>query len=704
MNVHEVVVDAFLKPRGVVDLGKVHRVLQQDPRFDVARRESTGVRVLGVGNDVSNDEQRQDRGACRPREYRQRSGAHETASLDPVDPYGNGRVPSAATLDRPGIAGPQNTGLQWAGTLRSCARVDLAYASNGVEQSRKPRTSATAHTAILMAATFVGVGERVAVICQRPQAVLGRYGSDDLFYYTEVARHVAKGQGVSFDGVNPTSGVQPLWALLLTPWARLFDGNPSLALAVDLSLVTAFTVASGWLMPHVVRALLCREPVCSSTDDASRRALGILAGCVWLVHPRVLAVTFEGTEGALAALCWQLSILAWLAEDRPLATVRLGAALGMGTLARIDHLALAAALVLWPRRRNRSLSRAATLIVPVAALWGSWLLFCVRTTGSIVPDSGESKRVGHERLSRLMLDASTEPPGGWAQARRQGGMLASVLRNAFSHLFRAGTHVSRVTAVASCAILMCLLVRFVGSGRVGASQSPRWRAAAAQTAPLTLGLCRSSWPVWLAGTSALLSYVVVLHHVRGWYTMPLQLMVTLLASALCLDAVGALERGWSSGFGIPTRGFRRPKHLAALTCVVWLGAAWDEDISFRARSSWLVAYVATARRIVAITPPGARVGAFNSGIIGAFASEGGRRVTNLDGVVNHSALLANETGTVTAYVANEGIEFIADFLPTIQAAERIVAPGLQRHLELVEAVPVDDHPGESLGIWRFRTH
>ncbi|HXX69478.1 MAG TPA: hypothetical protein VEK07_20005, partial [Polyangiaceae bacterium] len=227
-----------------------------------------------------------------------------------------------------------------------------------MEQSGKLGTSAAAHTAILLAATLVGLGERVAIIGQKPEAVLVRYGSDDLFYYTEVARHVAEGQGVSFDGVNATSGVQPLWAFLLAPWARLFDGNPSLALTVDLSLVTAFTVASGWLMPRVVRALLAREPPRSITDDASRRALGTLAGCVWLVHPRVLAVTFEGTEGALAALCWQLSILAWLAEDRPMATIRLGAALGTGALARIDHLVLAGALLLWPRGRTRSLRRA----------------------------------------------------------------------------------------------------------------------------------------------------------------------------------------------------------------------------------------------------------------------------------------------------------------------------------------------------------
>lgn len=568
------------------------------------------------------------------------------------------------------------------------------------ERRRGPTISAAAHKTILLAAAWVGVGERVAIICRQPQKVLARYGSDDLFYFTEVARHVAEGQGVSFDGVNSTSGVQPLWVLLLAPWARLFDGHASFALSVDLSLVTAITVVSGLLMPRVVRALLDREPLRGSTDGASRRALGTLAGCVWLVHPRVLEVTFEGTEGALAALCWQLSILAWLAEDRPRATVRLGAALGMGTLARVDHLVLAAAFMIWPRRRSRSLSRAVTIGMPVAALWGSWLLFCLRTTGSIVPDSGASKRVGHERLFRLMLQGSTERPGGWEEAWRQARIDAGVLRDAFSHLFRAGGHVSRFSALASVVVVICLLMGFARSRRRAAAKSVRsLRADVAQTAPLTMALCHSLWPVWLAAATVLGSYIVVLHHVRGWYTMPLQLMVTLVASALCLDAAGALEQGNVAWVGMLPR---RP-HLLALTCVVWMGAAWAEDILFR---PWLsqAAFVTAARRIVAITPPGARIGAFNSGIIGAFATQDGRRVTNLDGVVNHASLLANEAGTITAYIANEGIEFVADSSSTIQAAERIVAPGLLQHLELVESVPIDNHPRESLGIWRFRTH
>ena len=49
--------------------------------------------------------------------------------------------------------------------------------------------------------------------------------TDDSFYYLEVARHVARGDGFTFDGLHPTNGFHPLWLLLLVPICRLFPGE-----------------------------------------------------------------------------------------------------------------------------------------------------------------------------------------------------------------------------------------------------------------------------------------------------------------------------------------------------------------------------------------------------------------------------------------------------------------------------------------------
>jgi hypothetical protein len=136
-------------------------------------------------------------------------------------------------------------------------------------------------------------------------------------------------------------------------------------------------------------------------------------------------------------------------------------------------------------------------------------------------------------------------------------------------------------------------------------------------------------------------------------------------------------------------------------CILCLTAAWTEQIVWP-RVNWHPSFVTTARRLLTVTPPAARIGAFNAGIIGAFASEGGRRVTNLDGVVNHGALRATESRTLMDYIDKEQIEFIADLPGTIAFEDQIAAPGLHARLELVESVAIEDSPGETLGIWRVQ--
>jgi hypothetical protein len=173
--------------------------------------------------------------------------------------------------------------------------------------------------------------------------------------------------------------------------------------------------------------------------------------------------------------------------------------------------------------------------------------------------------------------------------------------------------------------------------------------------------------------------------------MPAQLSLTLLASALCLDLGRAV---------IPPDALaRRPRWLVGLGAS-WLALAWVEPV-VRPHRAWQSTYVLAAARVVAATPSDARIGAFNSGILGAFASVGRRRVVNLDGVVNHGALVAGEQRMLTEYIGREHVGFIADYTGSVSFADRIVAPGLRARLALVESVPIDLLPGETLGIWRF---
>ncbi len=56
--------------------------------------------------------------------------------------------------------------------------------------------------------------------------VLAALPPDDAYYYFQVARHVAGGQGSSFDGLEPTNGYHPLWMIVCSTVALALGIGP----------------------------------------------------------------------------------------------------------------------------------------------------------------------------------------------------------------------------------------------------------------------------------------------------------------------------------------------------------------------------------------------------------------------------------------------------------------------------------------------
>lgn len=56
--------------------------------------------------------------------------------------------------------------------------------------------------------------------------VLAALPPDDAYYYFQVARHVASGQGSSFDGLEPTNGYHPLWMIVCSTVALALGVGP----------------------------------------------------------------------------------------------------------------------------------------------------------------------------------------------------------------------------------------------------------------------------------------------------------------------------------------------------------------------------------------------------------------------------------------------------------------------------------------------
>jgi hypothetical protein len=102
----------------------------------------------------------------------------------------------------------------------------------------RPHRVLTFFTVVLSLALPLVVASREALVSAHP---------DDAFYYFQIARHVASGDGFTFDGIHTTNGFQPLWLMSLVPIFRAFSSDlaPLRAVAIVEALLAA--MAAVWL-------------------------------------------------------------------------------------------------------------------------------------------------------------------------------------------------------------------------------------------------------------------------------------------------------------------------------------------------------------------------------------------------------------------------------------------------------------------------
>lgn len=170
-------------------------------------------------------------------------------------------------------------------------------------------------------------------------SLLNWYSSDDAFYYFKVAQNIVTGQGVTFDGINPTNGFHPLWMLICLPVFTLARFDLILPLRVLVVVASLLHAGTGVLL-----ARLLRRAVSDWTAG--------LAAVVWVFAPAIHGVVAQqGLESAVNALTlvWLISLAtdprARAFPPRRLALV--GLAVGLAVLARLDNIFLVLILCAW---------------------------------------------------------------------------------------------------------------------------------------------------------------------------------------------------------------------------------------------------------------------------------------------------------------------------------------------------------------------
>lgn len=442
---------------------------------------------------------------------------------------------------------------------------------------------------------------RVFILFQPSLTILDRWGSDDLYYYTQIAGNVAAGNGFSFDGLHLTNGFQPLFEFLLIPFGKWLWHDVEFSLKFTLLLVSVLTMIAGWQL-----RLLCRQ-----WNMPPRIAL--LAPAILLLHPKILSVTFNGTEGALSLLMLVLSLrsLEWMQEKKH--TLWISVIFSLLVLTRMDFTFFLMALFAYGMFRKQSFFHWVKVLVTPVLVFAAWMSLNYVYFKSIVPSSGAAKM-----LHSALLDYS----------------IPKVFLSTWSTALFAETQLSWVVLVLVIFGVIFLLMK---------------HKQLAQKA------------IFLIGASSVLGIIAIVSigYFRDWYLMP-QYLTTCILMAFGVSFL--LER-------LPSFNWK------SLLVLVPLGLIWTEA-HFTERKMNRTAIYNAIRKFELQLPSGELVGTFNAGLLGTILGPN-TRVINLDGVVNNSVLPYQKNKQLDRYLEQENISFLIDHSGSIDFFREQFMPDVQ---------------------------
>jgi hypothetical protein len=240
----------------------------------------------------------------------------------------------------------------------------------------------------LLTITMIGGAIRVLLLLL-PKYFLVTYRlPDDAMYYFTIARNLASGKGISFDGVDPTNGFHPLWLFVITPIYWLTGGlwdSVYVILVLQSLLDTALIFACGYA---AYKAL--------DLDESQRHFSALAAAMIYAFNPITVIRGINGLETTLAALLltvWFIEYLKlWRAEKDGYLTLAVLSALVF--LARTDlvFLLLPSLIVLLIKdvKRRQSFTKYLLPTAIALAIVAPWLIWSYAMFGSIVQTSGEA--------------------------------------------------------------------------------------------------------------------------------------------------------------------------------------------------------------------------------------------------------------------------------------------------------------------------
>ena len=452
--------------------------------------------------------------------------------------------------------------------------------------------------------------------------------NDDAFYYLQVVRNIADHGRMSFDGLNVTTGIQPLWTALLVPLAVAIDDRVELVRWV-LVLAVLLNGAAGLMLTRVAVAL-------SATQLSAVFTAVLWAGYMLAGRPALM-----GMESGLVALTFA-SFIAFIALRPPPRNptwgwrVTFAALIAALFLSRTESLLLVAPLggfVVAMHRRSAHSWRPALLNGALVAgmsflLVIPYLVLNLAVSGQLMPVSGSVKIwYAAQHLSGesfLALESLREAADRVIEIVNRGASITLRPLSTFARLvdFQFGW-VIRLGGL----LLAVLAAAYALDGATRRFFLVLGIAGALHVLSLTLFLGVFSTSIWYyvpEYAAACLFLGITLARLAGPRRASASIMTAAVAVMLIVHA------GWiHSRIATPAPGLNQARYLLA-------------------------------QEISTTLPPDAVIGSWNAGHLGYFSSQ---RVINLDGLVNDAEYLSflRAGGDVRDYIRDEGITYVADY-------------------------------------------
>jgi hypothetical protein len=448
---------------------------------------------------------------------------------------------------------------------------------------------------------------------------------DDAFFYLNISKHIASGQGATFDGSIMTNGFHPVYAILLVPVFWFTHANLQAPLHWALGLLSVFNVMTGLVVFFIVRKI------------AGSHA-GLAAAFLWLFNPYVVLISLSGVEVGISAFFISVCILHYIGirnrnEIDKKDTALSSALTALALLSRIDSVFIFAAIALdmlycSNRRRDkliRSISRCALYLSVTILFMAPWFAWNIARFGTIRQISGVTlPNIAHT----MYLD-------------QYGTYLSpGFIKTELFHLKLWISHIALYSGGASLWILFSLAVLWMLFNK-GA------RAAAAD---LLNRMERISF-VLLAAVFVVSFYALYFWGwLRPWYYLSVILAITLFLGILAGFVQELLRSRFKllSSPGIITM-FTL---LAFVVCFTYSGyGAWKRGLFAFQKQLY-----DSALWLNENTGKNEKIGAISAGIYGYIT----KRTIDLAGVVNAEAYRAMRNRRIFDYLLEKKMSYLVD--------------------------------------------